>query len=338
MAQQPLPFLRVSPQASVSQNIATFARIDINYSRPAVNRRQVWGKLVPFGLAPNAFGNGKPMPWRAGANENTVITFSHDVKIEGQELKAGAYGFHIIPNENDLTLIFNKDTGSWGSFFYEKDRDALRVNVKWQDAPLIEHLVFAFENITANSAVAYLHWGDKKIAFTIEVDKHKVILGEFHEKLGTLPGFNPGAWGAAANYCLNNNTNIDEAVTWIDKALSMNGGQTFNNKQVKAGLLTAKGQTKEADELMATAMDAATENELNTYGYQLMGNNRLDKALKIFKTNLDRHPDSWNVYDSYADALNNKGDKKGALEYYEMALQKAPEGQKSRIEQIIKSL
>ena len=160
VAQQNLPILRVSPQASVSQNIASFAKIDINYSCPSVNGREVWGKLVPYGLAPNAFGNGKPMPWRAGANETTTITFSHDVKIEGKDLKAGSYGLHMIPNENDVTIIFNKNTGSWGSFFYEKDLDALRVNVKMIDAEHRENLQYTFDNITPNSATVYLHWGN----------------------------------------------------------------------------------------------------------------------------------------------------------------------------------
>ncbi|MCB0282003.1 MAG: DUF2911 domain-containing protein [Calditrichaeota bacterium] len=338
VAQQNLPILRVSPQASVSQNIASFAKIDINYSCPSVNGREVWGKLVPYGLAPNAFGNGKPMPWRAGANETTTITFSHDVKIEGKDLKAGSYGLHMIPNENDVTIIFNKNTGSWGSFFYEKDLDALRVNVKMIDAEHRENLQYTFDNITPNSATVYLHWGNKKIPFKVEVDRNEVILSTYRQELTTLPGFNQAAWGAAAAYCQLNNVNLDEGMKWIEKALNMGGGANFNNKQVKAGILTLQGRTKEAEELKSAAMESATEVELNAYGYQLMGAGKLDDALKIFKLNVDRFPDSWNVYDSYAEALGNKGNKQEAAKYYEMALKKAPEAQKARIEQAIKNL
>ena len=339
-AQQNLPFLRVSPAAEVSQSIATFAEAKIIYSRPAVNNRKVWGTLVPYGLAPNAFGNGKPMPWRAGANETTVISFSHDVKIEDKDLKAGSYGLHMLPSENDVTVIFNSQNQSWGSFFLNEEEDLLRVKVKWQDAPHMERLIYTFEDISNNSATAFLHWEKKKIGFKIEVDRNKVILDTYRDQLTNLPGFNNAAWSAAANYCLQNNTNIEEANIWIDKALSMNGGINFPNRQTKSGLLRLAGKEKEADELFELALENATEVELNNYGYQLMFANpsRIDEALKYFKINVERHPDSWNVYDSYGEALNNKGDKKGAQEYYQKALQMAPQGQKSRIEGIIQSL
>jgi Protein of unknown function (DUF2911)/Tetratricopeptide repeat len=339
-SQQNLPILRVSPAAEVSQNIATFAKITINYSRPAVNGREVWGKLVPFGLAPNAFGNGKDMPWRAGANESTVITFSHDVKIEGRELKAGSYSLHMIPSEKDITVIFNSQSKSWGSFFRNEDEDVLHVKVNWQDAPYEEWLLYTFEDITNNSAVAYLHWEKRKIGFKIEVDRNKVILDTYRDQLTTLPGFNQAAWSSAANFCLQNNTNITEANSWIDKALSMGGGVNFPNRRIKAGLLRLSGKEKEADELFAVGVENANEAELNNYGYQLMTGNppKIDEALKYFKMNIERHPESWNCYDSYGEALSNKGDKKGAKEYYQKALQLAPEIQKSRIEGILKSL
>ncbi|KAA3614965.1 MAG: DUF2911 domain-containing protein [Calditrichaeota bacterium] len=339
-AQQPLSFLKVSPPAKVSQNIATFVEVSINYHRPAVNKREVWGTLVPWGHAPNNFGNGKPMPWRAGANENTVISFSHNVKIEGQDLKAGSYGLHMLPSEDEVTIIFNKDTQSWGSFFYEKENDALRVSVKWQDVPHMENLLYAFEDLTNSSATAYLHWGKKKIAFNISVDRNDVILSKYKEELTTLPGFNQAAWGRAAQFALNNNTHLDEAMIWIDKALGMNGGAIFANKQTKAGLLSLQGKTDEADKLMEGAMAGATENELNAYGYQLLFANpsRLDEALKIFEANVKNYPTSWNVFDSYAEALGRKGDKKGAIKNYEKAMEMAPQAQHARIKAAIQAL
>jgi tetratricopeptide (TPR) repeat protein len=339
-AQQNLPILRVSPQAEVSQNIATFAKITINYSRPAVNGRQIWGNVVPYGLAPNAFGNGKDMPWRAGANETTVITFSHDVKIEGMDLKAGSYGLHMLPSENDVTIIFNANSRSWGSFFLNSDEDVLRVKVKWLDAPHMERLQYTFENISNNSATAYLRWEKKKIGFKIEVDRDDVILATYRYQLSNLPGFNSAAWASAANYCLQNNTHIDEANAWIEKALSMNGGQSFPNNRIKADLLRLAGKEKEADQIFAAALENATEAELNNYGYLLLFSNppKIDDALKYFKLNVERFPDSWNVYDSYAEALNSQGKKDAAREYYLKALERAPEVQRSRIEGIINSL
>jgi len=339
-SQQNLPFLRVSPAAEVSQNIATFAKVRINYSRPAVNERRIWGDLVPYGLAPNAFGNGKDMPWRAGANESTIITFSHDVKIEGKDLKAGSYSLYMIPSEKDITVIFNSQSKSWGSFFRNENEDVLHVKVSWQDAPYQEWLLYTFEDITNNSVMAYLHWEKKKIGFKIEVDRNKVILNTYRDQLTNLPGFNQAAWSVAANYCLQNNINIDEANMWIEKALSMNGGINFANRRIKSGLLKLAGKEKEADELFELAVENATEAELNTYGYQLLFGTpaKVDEALKYFKMNVERHPDSWNAYDSYAEGFKNKGDNKSAIEYYRKALQMAPEAQKSRIEGILKSL
>jgi tetratricopeptide (TPR) repeat protein len=336
-AQQNLPFIRVSPQAKVAQNIS-FATIEINYSRPGVKDRVVYGELVPYGLSSNAFGNGKPMPWRAGANENTTISISHDSEIDGNPLPAGIYSLHIIVQEEEWTLIFNKDYQSWGSFFYEESNDVLRIKVKPEKAPSMEWLLYGFENITTNSTDVFMHWGELKVSFEIEIDNHKIVLDTYRTQLMTLPGFNQAAWAAAARYCLTNYVNTKEAMTWIDKALSMNGGQNFNNTVVKAGLLSIEGKNDEGDQLIATAMNSATEAELNNYGYQLMGQSRLDEALKIFKLNIEKFPESWNTYDSYAEAWANKGDKKKAKEYYEKAHQMAPAAQKGRIEEIIKGL
>jgi len=336
-AQQNLPFIRISPQAKVVQHIS-FAEIEIDYSRPGVKGREIYGKLVPYGLSPNPFGNGKPMPWRAGANENTTFRLSHDAKINGKELPAGIYGIHMIVHEQDWTIIFNRDSQAWGSFFYDENRDALRIKVKPQSTDFVEWLVYGFENISDNACEVFMAWGEKKVSFSIAFDLHPLVLATYRESLTGLAGFNQAAWGAAARYCMQNNINIEEAMTWIDKAIAMNGGDNFNNKAVKAGLLSLTGKEKESDDLMKSSLAGAAENELNNYGYQLMGQNKLDEAITIFRMNIEKHPDSWNVYDSLGEALNNKGDKKGAKENYEKAYEMAPANQKSRIEGILKNL
>ena len=108
--------------------------VQIRYDRPAVKGRtgQIWGKLVPYGFNDLGFGTSKQAPWRAGANENTVISFSTDVTVEGKQLKAGEYGFHIAVYEDRCTLIFSQNHTSWGSYFYDPAEDALRVDVKQQ--------------------------------------------------------------------------------------------------------------------------------------------------------------------------------------------------------------
>jgi tetratricopeptide (TPR) repeat protein len=337
-AQRNVDFIRVSPQATVSQAVG-FANVSIDYSRPGVKGRTIYGELVPYGLAPNAFGNGKPMPWRAGANENTTITLSHDAKVNGNALKAGKYSLHMLVHEDEWTVIFNNDTDAWGSFFYEESNDALRFKVKPQTAHMVEWLMYGFENLTLGACDTYLHWGELKVVFTIEFDQHNVTLDHYRKQLTNLQGFNEGAFRGAAQYCANNNVNLEEGLRWIDKALSMNNGQNFNNVAAKAGLLTKLGKKDEADKLIESSIQTATEVEINAYGYQLMvQQNNLDEAIKIFTLNVKRFPDSWNVYDSLGEALNNKGDKAGAKKNYEIAYENAPQNQKARIEGIIKGL
>lgn len=336
-AQTNLPFLRVSPKAKVVQNIE-FASIEIDYSRPAVKGREIWGTLVPYGLAPNPFGNGKPMPWRAGANENTVVTLSHDAMINGNKLPAGSYGLHMLVHEDEWTIIFNKDYQAWGSFFYEDKNDVLRFKVKPEEAPFEEWLVYGFDNITPNSCNAYLHWGKVKVSFTVAFDRNKLVLDTYKDLLTNLGGFNQAAWAAAANYCSANNVNIDEGMAWIEKALGMNGGNNFNNNAIKARLLKLQGKIDESEKLIAASINTSTEAELNIYGYQLMNQGNLDEAIKIFELNVKRFPEAFNTYDSLGEALNNKGDKKGAKENYEKAYDLAPANQKARIEGILKGL
>jgi hypothetical protein len=159
---------RVSPKASVSQTIGADTNITIDYGRPGVKGRKIWGELVPFGLAPgNKMSKDKPFPWRAGANENTIITFSKDILVEGQKLPAGKYGIHMIPSATTWVIAFSKNSASWGSFSYNQEEDALRVTVTPVKAPFEEWLMYGFGDLTANSATLYLRWEELKIPIKI---------------------------------------------------------------------------------------------------------------------------------------------------------------------------
>jgi hypothetical protein len=162
--------VRLSLHASVSQTLGVETEITFDYSRPGVKERKIWGELVPYGLAPgNEYSEGKPFPWRAGANENTTITLSGDVTVDGKPLPAGKYSIHMIPSEKDWIVIFNKVTDGWGSFAYDEAQDALRVTVTPVDAPFQEWLRFGFDDLAGTSAVAFLHWEKRKVPFTIAV-------------------------------------------------------------------------------------------------------------------------------------------------------------------------
>jgi tetratricopeptide (TPR) repeat protein len=337
-AQLNLPW--ASPRSEISQRIG-ISDVTITYHRPGVKDREIWGNLVPYGLAPNNFGSAKEMPWRAGANENTIITFSHDVKIEGQHLKAGSYGLHMIPGEDKWTIIFSNNTSSWGSFFYNEAEDALRVDVT---PVMVEHkewLEFDFDQLANTSATAYLHWEKMKVPFSISVDTHEIVLAGIRDDLRGRQGFNPQNWNAAARYCVRNNINHEEAIQWIDRSIAMSQQRNwpnFNNFAVKSQLLAQNGDQAEADNIMKTALETASENELNNYGYQLMNQGNLKKANEIFTLNVKRHKDSWNVYDSLAECQERQGDIAKSIKNYKTALKKAPEDQKERIQGILDRL
>ena len=164
--------VRASLKASVTQRLGVETDITIDYSRPGVKGRDIWGALVPYGLAPgNQYSDNKPFPWRAGANENTTIEFNADVLIEGNKLPAGKYGIHMIPSKEDWTIIFSKKNDVWGSFKYNQEEDALRITVTPVKAPHQEWLLFGFEDLAGTSATAYLHWEMLKVPFKIELDE-----------------------------------------------------------------------------------------------------------------------------------------------------------------------
>jgi hypothetical protein len=161
---------RLSLKASVTQRLGVDTDITIDYSRPGVKGRKIWGELVPYGLAPgNKSSKDKPFPWRAGANENTTIIFNKDILIEGQKLSAGKYGIHMIPSKTTWIIIFSKNNSAWGSFSYNREEDALRVTVTPVKAPFEEWLTFGFDDLTANSATAFLRWEEIKVPFKIKL-------------------------------------------------------------------------------------------------------------------------------------------------------------------------
>ena len=324
---QSLELPRLSVKAEITQQIG-LSEIGINYSRPGVKGRKIWGGLVPY-------NNGIPFPWRAGANENTIIEISDDAEINGESIKAGIYGFHIIPSESEWILIFNNHNKSWGSFFYDESFDVLRVKVLPTQNEFTEWLEYGFEDLTPSSVSVYMKWEKLKINFEISFDEKHIVLKNIKEQLLSLPGFGWEGPMEAAAFCLDNDFNYTEALKWID--ISINRNPVFQNKIIKAELLAKIGEVKKSDELKSDAFENSTENELNVFGYELLNKNNIDEALKIFKLNINRHQKSWNCYDSYADALNRAGKNEEAIKNYKKALELAPENQKERINKLIKN-
>lgn len=325
-----------SPAASTSQTIG-ISTVTVNYSRPAVKGREIWGALVPYGWNVQPFGARNEAPWRAGANENTVITFSHAAKVEGVEVPAGSYGlFFVINKDNSGEVILSKDYRSWGSFWYDAKNDQMRAKIQLRSIPDTEFLTYDFISLTKNAAELVLNWEKKQFPVKIEFAVDNIVMANAAEELKGPAGFTPQGFTSAANYALQNNINHAQALTWIDQALAQ---KNFNRLQIKAGLLRQTGKASEADNLMKEAMNIATEGELNAYGYQLMGQGEIDKAIEVFVLNTQRFPKIANTWDSLGEAYVIKGDKPNAIKNFKKSLSlNPPDNVRANSEKFLKQL
>ena len=230
---------RESSGATVTQTVGD-TKVTIVYHRPNVKGRTVWGKLVPYGEV-----------WRTGANENTTIEISRDVTVNGQNLPAGKYGFHAIPNENEWTLIFSKVNDAWGSFTYDEKQDALRVKVapkKSKDNR--ESLNYEFESVTPRSTVVVLSWEKLRVPFTVDIgDIYGRNLTNIREAIKNRKPEDFRPLNQGANYVLTFKIkeNYTEAVGWLDESLKAQ--ETFGSLNIKARILAETGKNSEAAEL-----------------------------------------------------------------------------------------
>ena len=332
---------RGSQNATVSQTVG-ITKIYINYSRPSVNDREIWGKLVPYGMNNLGFGTATESPWRAGANENTIIKFTDDVTIEGQALKAGKYGLHmVIKEDGGATVIFSKNHSAWGSFFYEPSEDALKVDITTNEIAHTEQLTYDFINVDATSATAVLNWEKKQIPFKIEADVTNTVLAGIRADLQGQKGFNRQNWEQAANFALNNGGDLNEALTWVDGAIAGQffSQKTFANLQIKSNILAKQDKADEAAAIMDEALPMATIFQVHQYGRTLIGLDKKDKALEVFKMNAEKNKDTWPVHYGLARAHSALGDYSTALTHLKMALGNAPnDASKGRVQSNIDKL
>lgn len=308
-----------SPSAKIMQTVG-LTDVTVVYHRPAVNGRPIWGKLVPYNE-----------PWRCGANENTTVTFSSDVKIGGKALRAGTYGLHMIPTQKDWTIAFSNMSTAWGSYSYDVKEDALRVTVAPRAvANHVERLQYRFDDPGDAKATLVLAWEKLEVPLAIEIDTPKVVMASVRAQLRGQLGFTWQANSQAARYWLNNGGSLDEALKFVDASIGRQ--PTYGNYNVRAAILEKKGDAKGAAEFRAKALPLATENEVNQEAYRLVGQKKFDDAIKLLQMNIEKYPESWNAHDSLAEALATKGDKAGALAEYNkaLAMTKDPE-QKKRI-------
>lgn len=330
-------------KASVSERIG-ITDVTLHYDRPAVKGREgkIWGQLVPYGFTDQGFGTSKAAPWRTGANENTTISFSTDVTVEGKPLAAGTYALFIALEQGSATIIFSNNSTSWGSFFYDPKEDALRVNVKTVPvAESVERMKFEFSDEKENSATIALLWEKLEIPFTVEVDYVKTQLESFRRELRNEKGFKYDAWLEAVNFCIQRNTNLEEALQWSDYSINavFAGQRNFKTLSTKANLLQKMGRGAEAETLMNEAMPMANMQELHNYGRQLLRNKKTAEALEAFKLNAQKNPNQFTTNVGLMRGYSANKDFKNALKYAKAALAQAPDKpNKDAIEGYIKML
>ncbi len=315
---------RASQHALVSQRIGV-TDITINYHRPLANGRQIWGKLAPYGQV-----------WRAGANENTTITFSDPVTIEGQSIEKGTYGLHMIPGESQWIVIFSKNSASWGSFTYKQDEDALRVNVKPQAAESHDALAYDFDELKPDSAVITMRWDKVAVPFKVHVNVNDLVTASIHRQLHGLNQYYWEGWDDAAGYFLANKINLDEAAKYED--LSIQAEERYDNLMNKSKILDAMGRKEDASSFKEKALDKASALQLYIYGRQLQGEKKQDEALKIYQSNAKKFPDYWTSHLGLARVYSAKGDFDNAVKEVKLSLPGAPDANKNALEGYVKRL
>jgi hypothetical protein len=323
-------------RASVTQYIG-LVKVTVDYHSPDVHgpngedrRGKIWGALVPYGAPDQQFGTCTECPWRAGANENTVFTVSHDVKVAGQPLAAGSYGLHVEPaKDGDWTVIFSKNSGSWGSFFYDPKEDALRIKAKPSPAEYNEYLTYEFTDREPNKATVALKWEDLQLPFTITVDNiNDLYLARIREELRNSNGFSWQNWLQAAQYALQAERPND-ALEFAEAAVSRQfiGQENFQTLQTLAQAQEAAGKTAEANATREKALNhrSTSPAEIHQYARQLLAQGKKEEALRVWELNAKRFPNEWPVHVGLARGLSAVGRYKEALKHAKLALAQAPD-------------
>ncbi len=315
---------RTSQRGTVTQRIG-LTDITITYHRPALGGREIWGKTVPYGKV-----------WRAGANENTTITFADDVSIEGKPLAAGTYGLHTIPDKDQWTIIFSKNSTSWGSFSYDEKEDALRVTVKPHAAESFEVLTYVFDDVKPDSAAATLRWEKLAVPFRISVDVKAAVLKSIKNELRSVGGFTWAGFDEAAQWCLDNNYNLEEALKWEET--SIQNEDRFENWETKSRLLNAMGKKEDAGKALETAFARANAQQLYIYARGLQRSGNAKRAFELYPQVPKKDPNHWLSHVALARIDSNKGDFAAATKEMTQALSAAPDPNKPQLQGLLKRL
>ncbi|HVF71231.1 MAG TPA: DUF2911 domain-containing protein [Chthoniobacterales bacterium] len=314
----------VSQLAIVKQRVG-LTDITINYHRPLVSGRKIWGGLVPMGEV-----------WRAGANENTTIEFSSDVSVEGQALPKGIYGLHMIPTADAWTVIFSKMATAWGSYTYNQSEDALRVTVKPRAGEMEEALEYEFEDVTPDGAAVVMKWEKLAVPFKVGVSPEATV-GNIRGQMRGRAQYEWEAPNQAAQFCLSKKIALEDALKWVN--LSIQNEERFENLSTKADVLKAMNKPDDAKKTWEQAIAKTTAVQLYSYARRLQSEKKDAEGQEILKEVSKRYPETPFGHLANARLKSAGGDFDGAIEDAKKAQGVAiSEQQKKNIQLLIERL
>lgn len=317
---------RASQRAEVAQRIG-ITNITIRYHRPLVKGRKLFGGLVPYGEV-----------WRAGANENTIIEFGDTVTVEGKPLAKGVYGLHMIPGEREWTVIFSKNSSSWGSRSYDQAEDALRVTVKSRPDEMHEALTFDFDEPKPNAVSVVMRWDKIAVPFKVEVNTPEIVEQSLHNQFRGLgrPTLAWQPWDEAATYLTDNKLNPEEALKYANQSIQVE--ERFENLITKARILDTLNRKDEATSARNKALDLGTALQLHTYGRRLQLGGKQEEAFAVFRNNIRKFPNHWVVHSEVARLACAKGDFDTAVKEMKLAAAGADDDNRPGFEALVKRL
>jgi hypothetical protein len=261
---QQIQMPQASPTAKLSQRIG-LTDVSIEYSRPSMKGRKIFGELVPYGDV-----------WRTGANAATLITISTPAKFEGNEVPAGTYALYSIPGKTEWTIILSSNTKLWGAVGYNASDDVVRFKVKpGKTSQKYETMEINFVDMTDTGANLSIKWETSRVKFRIETEVDSIVMAEIKTLVIDQESNNPGLYYQAANYYFTNNKDLNQAYEWIQRSVAED--PKYWTMHLKAKIELALGKKKEALDSAAKSRDMAREAKNPDY----VGlNERLIKSIK----------------------------------------------------------
>jgi len=242
----------------------------------------------------------------------------------------------MIPNADQWTIIFSKNSTSWGSFSYDVKEDALRVDVKPAAEENRDSLAYTFDDLKLDSATVTLRWGKVAVPFHVKVDTNAIVERSIANQLRNTGGFTWAGYDEAANWNLDNNYKLDEALKWEDT--SIQNEERFENLETKSRILDAMGKKQEAAATLTLALDKANAVQLYVYARGLQRQKQQDKAFELYRRDVKQFPDHWIAHLAAARIASNSGNFDEAVKQMKLSIAAAPDQNKTFLQPLLKRL